>query len=332
MAMKPVANAPQAPAETAPPVVPASAAPARRPKRVKIRSVDAAQSPLLGATMFAPAVAYLLVVLGAPFVLAVVYAFSDVRIGSVGMHYAGLENFRSVIQSPSFRTSIANSFIFTFCSQVIVIVGSTILATALEKKFRGRGVFRFLILLPWVAPISLGAIGWKWMLDSLYSVINWVLVAVHLFKPYSAPMWLGEPHLAMASVILVQSWRLLPFATVIMLAGLTAIPREIPEAAAIDGAGFWRILFQINIPMMLPIINVAVLFGIIFTFTDMTVVYILTAGGPFDSTQVLPSYAYFTGILGSDLAAGAAVSLFLVPLLVIIAWLMLRTAYRAEVA
>ncbi|HSM86956.1 MAG TPA: sugar ABC transporter permease [Candidatus Limnocylindrales bacterium] len=301
------------------------------PTRWKVKSIGAAQSPLLGAAMFAPAVIYLLAIIGAPFVLAVVYAFSDVRIGSTGMHYVGLENFRSILQSPSFRTSVMNSFIFTFFSQVIVIVGSTILSVALEEKFRGRGFFRFLILLPWVAPISLGAIGWKWILDSLYSVINWVLVAVHLYKPYSAPMWLGEPHLAMASVILVHSWRLLPFSTVILLAGLTAIPREIPEAASIDGAGFWRTLFQINIPMMLPIINVAVLFGIIFTFTDMTVVYILTAGGPFDSTQVLPSYAYFTGILGSDLAAGAAVSLFLVPLLVVIAYFMLRTAHRAEV-
>jgi multiple sugar transport system permease protein len=116
-----------------------------------------------------------------------------------------------------------------------------------------------------------------------------------------------------------------------MLAGRTAIPREIPEAAAIDGAGFWRTLFQINIPMMLPIINVAVLFGTIFTFTDMTVVYILTAGGPFDSTQTLPSLAFATGIQGSDLAAGAAISLFLVPVLVVIAYLMLRMAHRAEV-
>lgn len=309
----------------------AAAAPPSKPKWTKVKSAGAAQSPWLGAAMFAPAVLYLAAIIGGPFVMAVMYAFSDVRIGSTSMHYVGLENFRSIIQSPTFRTSIENSFIFTFFSQVIVLVGSTILAFALEKKFRGRGFFRFLILLPWVAPISLGAIGWKWILDSLYSVINWVLVAVHLYKPYSAPMWLGEPHLAMASVILVQSWRLLPFSTVILLAGLTAIPKEIPEAAAIDGAGFWRTLFQVNIPMMLPIINVAVLFGIIFTFTDMTVVYILTAGGPFDSTQVLPSYAYFTGILGSDLAAGAAVSLFLVPVLVAIAYFMLRVAHRAEV-
>ncbi|HKV92407.1 MAG TPA: sugar ABC transporter permease [Candidatus Angelobacter sp.] len=330
MAIKPVDGA-QSQAEKAPPLSPDISDKVKRPKWGKVKSAGAAQNPLLGAAMFAPAVLYLLAILGGPFILAVIYAFSDIRIGSTEMHWVGLENFRSILQSPAFRTSIENSFIFTFCSQVIVIIGSTILAVALEKKFRGRSIFRFLILLPWVAPISLGAIGWKWILDSLYSVINWVLVAVHLFKPYEAPMWLGEPHLAMASVILVQSWRLLPFATVIMLAGLTAIPKEIPEAAAIDGAGFWRTLFEINIPMMLPIINVAVLFGIIFTFTDMTVVYILTAGGPFDSTQVLPSYAYFTGILGSDLAAGAAVSLFLVPVLVIIAWLMLRTAHRAEV-
>jgi multiple sugar transport system permease protein len=281
--------------------------------------------------MFAPAVLYITALIGLPFVLAFIYAFTDVKVGSTGFHWVGLENFRSILQSPSFRRALGNSFIFTIVSQVLVIVGSTILSLALKDKFRGRGFVRFLILLPWVAPISLGAIGWKWILDSLYSVINWVLVALHFYKPYSAPMWLGEPELAMASVILVHTWRLLPFSTVILLAGLTAIPKDIPEAAEVDGAGFWRILFQINIPMMLPIINVAVLFGIIFTFTDMTAVYILTAGGPFDSTQVLPSLAFFTGILAGDLSQGAAISLFLVPILVIVAYLMLRMAHRAEI-
>jgi multiple sugar transport system permease protein len=189
-----------------------------------------------------------------------------------------------------------------------------------------------LILLPWVAPVSIGSIGWKWILDSLYSVINWVLVWLHMVEPFSAPMWLGEPELAMLSVILVHTWHMLPFATVIILAGWTAIPRDIPEAAAVDGAGFFRRMFQIEIPMMLPIINVAVLFGVIFTFTDMTVIYILTRGGPYDTTQVLPSMAFFTGILGGDLAEGAAISIFLVPVLVAVAWLMLRSAHRAEVA
>jgi multiple sugar transport system permease protein len=303
----------------------AVAAPAR------IKSVGAAQSPLLGFAMFSPAILYIVLLIGAPFALAIFFAFTDARIGNPSLHFVGLENFRSILQSPSFRKALSNSVVFTVCAQIIVMVSANILSIALEKPFRGRGLVRFLILLPWVAPVSLGTIGWKWILDSIYSVITWVLVWAHIFKPYNAPMWLGEPHLAMASVILVHCWRLIPFSTVILLAGRTAIPREIPEAAAIDGAGFWRTLFQINLPMMVPIISVALLFGTVFTFTDMTVVYILTAGGPFDSTQTLPSFAFATGIDGKDLAAGAAVSLFLVPVLAVIAYLMLRLAHRAEV-
>jgi multiple sugar transport system permease protein len=301
-----------------------------RPKRSKVKSMGAAQSPMLGAAMFGPAILYIVLLIGAPFVLAVFYAFSDARIGSNELHYVGMENFRSILQSPSFHQAVKNSIVFTVFAQIIVIICSNILSIALEKKFRGRGLVRFLILLPWVAPVSLGTIGWKWILDSIYSVITWVLIWAHMVKPYDAPMWLGQPRLAMASVILVHCWRLIPFSTVILLAGRTAIPKEIPEAAAIDGAGFWRTLFQINLPMMKPIISVAVLFGTIFTFTDMTVVYILTAGGPFDSTQTLPSLAFATGIQGSDLAAGAAISLFLVPVLVAIAYLMLRVANRTE--
>jgi multiple sugar transport system permease protein len=286
----------------------------------------------LGAVMFLPAILYVLAVIGVPFVLAFIYSLGDVKIASVGYHFVGLQNFRSVLQSPTFRRSLYDSIVFTVGTQIVVLVGSTILALALKDKFRGRGLVRFLILLPWVAPVSLGAIGWKWILDSLYSVINWVLIAMHLVRPFDAPMWLGEPALAMMSVIGVESWRLLPFSTVILLAGLTAIPRDIPEAAAVDGAGFWRTMFQITIPMILPIFNVAVLFGVIFTFTDMTVVYILTRGGPYDTTQVLPSLAFFTGVLGGDLAEGAAISIFLVPLLVAVAYLMLRVAHRTEVA
>jgi multiple sugar transport system permease protein len=291
-----------------------------------------ARKTWLGAGMFMPAVIFIIALVGVPFLMSIVYAFSDARIGTTDFHFVGLENFRSILQSPSFRMAVKNSIVFTVSAQIIVVVCSTMLSVALEKKFRGRGFIRFLILLPWVAPISLGAIGWKWILDSIYSVITWVLVWGHVFKPYGAPMWLGEPKLAMASVVLVHCWRLIPFSTVIMLAGLTAIPKEIPEAAAIDGAGFWRTLFHINIPMMAPIISVAVLFGTIFTFTDMTVVYILTAGGPYDSTQTLPSLAFATGIQASDLAAGAAISLFLVPVLVVIAYFMLRLAHRAEAA
>jgi multiple sugar transport system permease protein len=306
--------------------------PASRPTTTSFQLEPAAtQRDWLGVLLLSPALLYIVAIIGVPLVMAFVYAFSDAKVGSSNLHWVGARNFLSMFQSPAFRTSVINSIIFTLCSQVLVIVGSTIIALALENRFRGRGLVRFIILLPWVAPISLGAIGWKWILDSLYSVINWVLIHLHLVNPFTPPMWLGEPSLAMISVILVHTWRLLPFSTVIVLAGLTAIPKDIPEAAAVDGAGFWQILFQITIPMMRPIINVAVLFGIIFTFTDMTVVYILTRGGPYDSTQVLPSLAFFTGVLGGDLAEGAAISLFLVPLLIVVAVFMLRMAHKAEV-
>ena len=241
------------------------------------KSMGAAQSPMLGAAMFGPAILYIVLLIGAPFLLAIFYAFSDARIGSGELHYVGFENFRSILQSPSFIKAIKNSIVFTVVTQIVVIICSNILSIVLEKKFLGRGLVRFLILLPWVAPVSLGTIGWKWITDSIYSPITWILIQAHLVKPYDAPMWLGQPYLAMASVILVHCWRLIPFSTVILLAGRTAIPKEIPEAAAIDGAGFWRTLFQITLPMMKPILSVALLFGTIFTFTDMTVVYILTA-------------------------------------------------------
>jgi multiple sugar transport system permease protein len=285
----------------------------------------------LGIALFSPALVYIAALLGLPLVLAFLYSVGDVTVGSVGYRFVGLENFRSVVQSPSFRRAVANSFVFTLASQVIVIVCANALALALRDRFRGRGAVRFLILLPWVAPISLGAIGWKWILDSIYSVVNRVLGRLHLVNLFDPPMWLGQPALAMASVIAVHSWRMIPFSTVILLAGLTSIPKEIPEAAAVDGAGFWRTHFEITLPMMRPIINVAILFGVVFTFTDMTVVYILTRGGPYDTTQVLPSLAFQTGVLGSDLAEGAAISMFLVPILVAVAALMLRVAHRAEV-
>jgi multiple sugar transport system permease protein len=285
----------------------------------------------LAAAMLAPALTYVVALVGLPLLLAFLYSVSDVRVGSVGWRFVGLENFRSVLQSPAFRAALWHSVVFTVSVQAILLVGGNALALALRERFRGRGVVRFLVLLPWVAPISLGAIAWKWILDSVYSVVNWVLVRAHLVDAASPPMWLGEPGLAMASLVAVHAWRLLPFATVILLAGLGSIPTEVLEAAAVDGAGFWRIHFQVTLPMMRPILNVALLFGVVFTFTDMTVVYVLTRGGPFDSTQVLPTLAFLTGVLGSDLAAGAAISVFLVPILALVAWRMLRVAARAEV-
>jgi multiple sugar transport system permease protein len=286
----------------------------------------------LGRFMIGPAILYIALLVGFPFLLALYYSVSDITIGSRSLNFVGLENFKNIIGQTNFRTSLRNTFVFALVSQIVVLVLAKILALALYKDFRGKWFVRFLILLPWVAPISLGTIGFLWILDSTYSVINWTLEAFGFIGPEGWFMWLGIPHLAMGSVIAVHVWRLLPLATVILLAGLASIPQDIHDAAAVDGAGFWRHLFQITIPLLLPIMVVAVLFGAIFAFTDMIVIYVLTRGGPYDTTQVLASLAFFTGVQGGDLAEGAAIALFLFPLLVAAAVVFLRIARRAEVA
>lgn len=285
----------------------------------------------LGWLMIGPAILYIVLLVGFPFFLALYYSVSDITIGSRSLNFVGLKNFAGIIGTAAFKTSLKNTFIFALVSQIVVLVLAKILALALYKDFRGKWFIRLLILLPWVAPISLGTIGWLWILDSIYSVINWTLQAMGLITPDTWPMWLGIPHLAMGSVITVHVWRLLPLATVILLAGLSSIPQDIHDAAAVDGAGFWRHLFQITVPLLLPIMVVAVLFGLVFTFTDMIVIYVLTRGGPYDTTQVLASLAFFTGIQGGDLAEGAAIALFLFPLLLAAAVVFLRIARRAEV-
>lgn len=285
----------------------------------------------LGRFMIAPTVLYIVLLVGFPFFLALFYSVSDITVGSVDTKFVGLKNFRGIMENPTFWDAVRSTFIFAIGSQVIVLVLAKILAMALLKDFRGKWLVRLIILLPWVAPISLGAIGWLWIFDSIYSIINWTARAIGIFGPGTWPIWLGEPGLAMVSIITVHVWRLLPLATVIILAGLSSIPQDIHDAADVDGAGFWRHLFQITIPMMLPILMVAVLFGVVFTFTDLIVVLVLTRGGPYDSTHVLASHAFFTGIEGGDLAEGAAIALFLFPLLVAVAIGFLQIARRAEV-
>lgn len=307
-------------------------APALTRLRLRERAAGVADSTSwLGRLMLAPAVVYITLVVGVPFLMAIGYSFSSITIGTSTPRFVGLENFRNALEDPAFLKALTNTAIFALVSQTLVIVLASILAIALERKFRGKWLVRMLILLPWVAPISLGSIGWLWIFDPVYSVINWTLRHIGIFGPNTWPIWLGQPDLAMASIIGVHVWRTMPLATVITLGGLSSIPQDIHDAAEVDGAGFFRHLFIITVPLLLPILVVAILFGLVFSVTDMIVVYVLTRGGPFDSTQVLASLAFFKSIDGGDLSGGAAVALFLLPVLAVCAVLLLRLARRSEV-
>jgi multiple sugar transport system permease protein len=285
-----------------------------------------------------PSVVYILALVAVPFILAVGFAVSDVTAGDPSYDFVGLKNFSAIFDDPVFWRSLGNTFLFTGVSMILIVIFGKVLANILVADFKGKWVVRFLVLLPWTTPATLGAISWLWLLDSIFSPIDWVLRQLGLLGspgallgPRSNMYWLGEPGLAMASVIAVHVWRLTPLAAVIMMAGLVAIPRDMDEAARVDGAGYWRRMFEVTIPLTLPVIAVSALFGAIFTFTDMAVVDVLTNGGPNNATQVLTSWAFFRGIDGGDVGQGAAVALFLFPLLLAAAIAILRAVRGLEV-
>jgi len=289
------------------------------------------RAELLGWIMLTPALLYVVLLVGVPFVLAIALSFSAATAGSLSFSFVGLRNFVTVLQDPTFRRALHNTLLFTGVSQLLVIVLASIQARLLMIPFPGRRLVRFLLLLPWAAPVALSSMAWTWIYDSTFSVINWTLRFFGLLEPGQWLYWLGTPDLAMAAIIIVHVWRMMPFATVVLMAGLSSIPQDVQEAAIIDGASYWRRVLQIELPLLLPIVAVAVLFGVVFTSTDLSVVWLLTRGGPYNSTHVLASLAFQRGILGANLGEGAAIALFLFPVLLLAAVVMLRVARRSEV-
>lgn len=292
--------------------------------RARLADRDSVIAPLF----LLPAVVYIIALVLIPFGLAIAFSFTDVTAGDPSLDWVGFRNFDAIFHDSVFWQSLKNTLIFTAITMALTLVLGKALALILVANFRLKYLIRFLVLLPWTTPIALAAVSWLWMLDSTYSPIDWILRQLGLLTGNT--YWLGRDHLAMASVIAVQTWRIVPLAAVIMMAGLMAIPHDINDAAEIDGAGFWRRLWEITIPLNMPVVAVAGLFGAILTFTDMTVVYILTKGGPANATQVLPSYAFLKSIDGGDLAQGAAIALFLFPLLLVGAIAILRAVRRME--
>jgi len=287
---------------------------------------------LLGPALMAPAVVYLVLVVAYPLVLAFVYAFSDATTGSQSLNFVGFQTFVAAVKDPVFLTALRNTFVFTAVSQLLIVLLSTVLAFVLTANFHGRWFVRFLILMPWTTPVALSAVIWLWMLDSIFSPFDWFAQVLGIVPAGGHIVFLGQDGLAMGSVIALQTWRIVPLATVILMAGLSAIPAEVSDAAEVDGAGFWRRLFGITLPLLSPVMTGALLFGIVFTFTDMAAVYVLTGGGPGNATQVLASWAFLKGINGGNLAVGAADALIMFPVLLGLAAILLRIASRAEVS
>ena len=281
----------------------------------------------LAPALIAPAVIFMALVVGVPFGWAVYLSLTDSIGGSLTGNWVGFDNFTNAWSDDNFRRALRNTLLFTFASQALVLVGAAILAHYLIRDFRGKWFLRFLIILPWAAPVALSTLGWLWVFDSLFSVINWVLLGLGVISR-KIP-WLGDPVWAMASVCIVNVWRGLPFFAVSLLAGLMAIPRHLYESADVDGAPALRQFWHITLPLLQPVIAVVVLFSTIWTFADFQIVYILTHGGPVNATQIFATMAYDVALVAGRIGEGSAIALFLFPFLLIVILLLLRRL-RAE--
>ena len=284
---------------------------------------------IFGYALVAPAVIYILLLVGYPFAIALWFTVSDATVNHPIGPFTGLKNLAFVLDDDVFKRALANTFIFTVVSQALQMVFGTGLAFLLMRRFRGRRLIRGLVMVPFTVPIAIGAMAWNWMLNPTYSVVNWMGTHLGLLVP-PGPNWLGEETYAMISIIVVNVWRNLPFSAIVLTAAISAVPQEIVEAANLDGANWWTRWRKIMVPIIAPIIYIAVLFSLVFTFTDMTVVWQLTRGNPVNSTHVIASYAFVTGILSGGLGRGATMSLFLFPVLIVGAIVMLRSLKSRE--
>lgn len=303
---------------------------------LKSRIADALERPgVLGTVMLAPAVLYVVFFVAVPFFMAILLSMSDATAGDPSLDsFVGLDNFIAVTGQEAFWAALQNSLIITFATVVTIVVLATLAVEILAREFRGKRLVQVLFMMPWAMPVSLAAITWLWLLDSQFSPIDWFLVQIGilgpdgLFGPSSHVYYLGRTGWGIASVVFVDAWRTLPLATIIVLAGRLSIPRERLEQAEIDGAGFFRTLFFVVLPALAPVLIVAILFTALLVIGEISSVELLTRGGPGHSTQILPLWAYEKGIESGDLGQGAAVALFLFPVLLAAAIVALRFATK----
>jgi multiple sugar transport system permease protein len=268
----------------------------------------------LGYALLVPAGVLILGLVAYPFLVALSFAISDKIIGKPG-HFVGLQNFLSLLQWPVFLQTVLNSLTFTFFALVLKVGLGMVLALLMHHVVRGKNFFRGAVLLPFIVPTALSTVAWWKMLDPQYNIFNWLGVHMGLFT--QGPNWLGDPFWAKVSVILVNAWRGTPFFAISILAGLVAIPQDLYDAAKVDGAGAVHRFRYVTLPMLKPILSVVMLFSVIFTFADFDIVWVLTRGGPTNSTHLFATLAYQTGLVSSKLGEGAAIALFLFPVLVI---------------
>ena len=277
--------------------------------------------------MLAPGVLFLLAFVAYPFFYGIFLSMQERRVATPGT-FVGLANFIAQAHDAVFWQVTRNTFVYTFVATLLKMVGGLAMALVINQQFRGRSLARAFLLLPFIVPTVLSTVAWMWILDPTFSVINWTLLHSGLIAQNFS--WLGNKTLAMVSIIMVNTWRGLPFYGITLLAGLQTISPDLYEAAAIDGASVAQRFRFITLPSLKPVILVTTLLSTIWTSANLTQIFVLTGGGPNYATTTLPLLAYLVAIPGTQLGAGAAISMMMMPAYIILVYFLTRQMLRQE--
>ncbi len=301
------------------------AAVVRRPPKVWRLGILLEREGVLGYLLMLPALALLTVFVLYPFLYGIWLALTDSRIGVPG-EFVGLRNFIELTQDSIFQQTFRNTFLYTGVTTVFKLIFGLAIAVLLNNSFPLKRFVRAAVLLPWIVPTVLSALAWLWMFDSTFSVLNWVLARFGI----KGPVWLGNNPWPMISLMVVNIWRGTPFYAISFLAGMQTINQELYEAAAIDGASRWQMFRHITLPLLKSVITIVLLLSVILTFSDFQLIYVLTRGGPANSTHLFATLAYQVGLPSGEIGRGAAISLFIFPALCVTVFLILWYMRRQE--
>ena len=274
----------------------------------------------LGLVLMLPGALLLLVFMAYPFFLGLWLSLTDSTIGHAG-RFLGLRNFTGLLSDSIFRQTAQNTFVYALVTVPFKLVLGLGLALVLNTAIPFRNAIRAGVLMPFIVPTALSSLGWLMLFDPIFSPFSWTLRHWGLIARNIN--FLGTPLLAIVSVMIANIWRGTPFFGITILAGLQAVPAELHDAAAIDGAGAWQRFRNVTLPVILGVILVSTLFSIIMTFADFQLIYVLTKGGPANETHIFGTYAYQVGLSATQIGQGAAIALYMFPILAVLAGLLL---------
>jgi multiple sugar transport system permease protein len=283
-----------------------------------------------GYALLFPAAALITILVGYPFIRALWLSFHRKLLGRVNAPWIGLENYQDLLQDRIFWLAVKNTFVFTAGSVALKLIIGLTIALILNEALPLRNLWRSIILLPYAMPTLVSVLVWKWMFSDIGGVLDYLLNQTNI---KNGPMlWLSDPGKALGSVIAVNVWRGFPFFVITLLAGLQGVPQDQYDAAKVDGAGVFARFWYVTLPSLMPVVAVVTLFSTILTFNDFAIIWVLTRGGPGGATDVLSTLTYKVAIGGYELGKGVAVSVLMLPILVVLIILLGRFVNRREEA